>query len=112
MPEKRNGRVAQVLRSKYLANISQGTITSQHVTPENVFRVSHRSSTERGAVRTINPKTNEMRRSRSDQGWPRGRKYCVPFTGWRRRRRSSCKSSLRSTKSISVVSTTKRFEAE
>ena len=43
---------------------------------------------------------------------PSGRKYCVPLTGSWRRRRSCCKSSLRSTKSISEVLITRRSEAE
>ena len=43
---------------------------------------------------------------------PSGRKYCVPFTGSCSRRRSCCKSSLRSTKSISEVLITRRSEAE
>lgn len=42
---------------------------------------------------------------------PSGRKYCVPFTGSCRRRSSCCKSSLRSTKSISEVLITSRSEA-
>src|SRR5215470_5239556 len=42
---------------------------------------------------------------------PSGRKYCVPLTGSWRRRRSCCKSSLRSTKSISEVLMTRRSEA-
>jgi len=42
---------------------------------------------------------------------PSGRKYCVPFTGSCRRRNSCCKSSLRSTKSISDVLITSRSEA-
>jgi len=42
---------------------------------------------------------------------PSGRKYCVPFTGSCRRRNSCCKSSLRSTKSISEVLITSRSEA-
>ena len=43
---------------------------------------------------------------------PRGRKYCVPLTGSWSRRKSCCKSSLRSTKSISDVLITRRSEAE
>jgi hypothetical protein len=43
---------------------------------------------------------------------PRGRKYCVPFTGSCRRRRSCCRSALRSTKSISEVLMTRRSDAE
>ena len=42
---------------------------------------------------------------------PNGRKYCVPFTGSCRRRRSCCRSALRSTKSISEVLITRRSEA-
>src|SRR5882762_8306145 len=42
---------------------------------------------------------------------PNGRKYCVPFTGSCRRRRSCCRSALRSTKSISEVLITSRSEA-
>ncbi len=42
---------------------------------------------------------------------PRGRKNCVPFTGSWRRRRSCWRSALRSTKSISEVSITRRSEA-
>jgi hypothetical protein len=42
---------------------------------------------------------------------PRGRKYWVPFTGSCRRRRSCCRSALRSTKSISEVLITRRSEA-
>ena len=43
---------------------------------------------------------------------PRGRKYCVPFTGCCKRRSNCCRSSLRSTKSISDVLITRRSEAE
>ncbi len=42
---------------------------------------------------------------------PSGRKYCVPFTGSWRRRRSCWRSALRSTKSISEVLITSRSEA-
>src|SRR5205807_9550176 len=43
---------------------------------------------------------------------PSGRKYCVLLTGSWSRLRSCCKSSLRSTKSISEVLITRRSEAE
>jgi hypothetical protein len=42
---------------------------------------------------------------------PKGRKYWVPFTGSCRRRRSCCRSALRSTKSISEVLITRRSDA-
>jgi len=42
---------------------------------------------------------------------PSGRKYWVPLTGSWRRRRSCCRSALRSTKSISEVLMTRRSEA-
>ena len=43
---------------------------------------------------------------------PRGRKYWVPLTGSCRRRRSCCRSALRSTKSISEVLMTRRSDEE
>ena len=41
---------------------------------------------------------------------PRGRKYCVPLIGAETFRKSSCRSSLRSTKSISDVLTISKSE--
>lgn len=41
---------------------------------------------------------------------PNGRKYCVPLMGAETFRSNSCKSSFRSTKSISEVFTTRRSE--
>ncbi len=41
---------------------------------------------------------------------PRGRKYCVPLIGAETLRNSSCRSSLRSTKSISEVFTIRRSD--
>jgi hypothetical protein len=43
---------------------------------------------------------------------PKGRKYCVPLTGSCKRRRSCCRSALRSTKSISDVLMTSRSDEE
>lgn len=54
--------------------------------------------------------SNYDRPSQSVGADPSGKKYCVPFTGWLSLWSSSCKSSFRSTKSISDVSITSRSE--
>src|SRR5208337_1355652 len=56
----------------------------------------------------VEKKLRVRRGNRLQSEPPSGRKYCVPLTGSCRRRRSCCKSSFFSTKSISEVSITSR----
>src|SRR5712691_10754346 len=66
--------------------------------------------TSSGSANDRRPTADDRSYALAASWLPKGRKYCVPLIGAETFLRSSCKSSLRSTKSISEVLTISRSE--